>query len=436
MSRLQRCRLNPSPAQRRYSYLMRVVRGLLAAGLVTFMVPSNGAAGALTVPPPGAPSCSVFPSNNVWHADISGLPVHPRNEAWLAAMGGPSVRLHPDFGPSNGARPYGIPYIVVPGSHAKVTIAFDYADESDPGPYPFGPDTPIEGGSDRHALMIDRETCRLYELFAAQYAPGGSKAGSGAIFDLGSNALRPADWTSADAAGLPIFAGLIRRDEVEAGVIDHAIRVTAEHTDRRYVWPARHQAGEADDPNLPPMGARFRLKATFDISGFLPETQVILRAMKRHGLMLADNGSNWYFGGASEVGWTNEVLDELKSVPAGAFQAVDTSSLMVSSSSGEARVKAKARLSVRLRPRTIVEGGTARIRGSLDPPHPGQRIFLQRFINGRWRNVRNRTLSDVGTFTFRLHPGTAGSFSYRVRKPGDSDHFTATSRKLILTVLG
>jgi hypothetical protein len=414
---------------------MRVVRGLLAASLMTLMVPANGAVGALTVQPPGAPSCSVFPANNVWHADVSGLPVHPQNEAWLAAMGGPSTRLHPDFGPSDGAQPYGIPYIVVPGSHAKVTISFDYTDESDPGPYPFGPDTPIEGGSDRHALMIDRDTCRLYELYAAQYAPGGSTAGSGAIFDLGSNALRPPDWTSADAAGLPIFAGLIRRDEVEAGVIDHAIRVTAEHTDRRYIWPARHQAGEADDPNLPPMGARFRLKATFDISGFLPETQVILRAMKRHGLMLADNGSNWFFGGASEVGWTNDVLDELKSVPAGAFQAVDTSSLMVSSSSGEARVKAKARLSVRLAPKTILEGGSAKVRGTLQPPHSGERIFLQRLVQGRWRNVKSRALSAEGSFTFRVHPASMGTFSYRVRKPADADHLTATSRKLVLTVL-
>ncbi|HEV2907168.1 MAG TPA: hypothetical protein VGZ50_07630, partial [Actinomycetota bacterium] len=282
-------------------------------------------------------------------------------------MGGPSVRLHPDFGPSGEAQPYGIPYIVVPGSHGKVTVTFDYADESDPEPYPFGADTPIEGGSDRHALMIDRDACVLYELFAADYAPGNSTAGSGAIFDLRSNALRPAGWTSADAAGLPIFAGLIRRDEVEAGLIDHAIRVTAEHTDRRYIWPARHQAGEADDPHLPPMGARFRLKATFDISGSLPETQVILRAMKRHGLILADNGSNWFFGGASESGWSNDVLDELKSVPSGAFQAVDTSSLMVSPGSGEARVRAKARLSVRLVPKTISEGRAATVRGSLDP---------------------------------------------------------------------
>lgn len=412
---------------------MRTVRALLAT-LVMLSLPPTGTAPASVAPPPGAPNCSVFPANNVWHADVSGLPVHPRNDAWLDAMGGPLVRLHPDFGPSGG-QPYGIPYIVVPGSHQKVAVDFYYPDESDPGPYPFGPDTPTEDGSDRHALMVDRDACVLYELYDAEYIPGGSVAGSGAIFDLRSNALRPAGWTSADAAGLPIFAGLIRRDEVEAGVIDHAIRVTAEHTDQRYIWPARHQAGEADDPNLPPMGARFRLKATFDISGFLPETQVILRAMKRYGLMLADNGSNWFFGGASEHGWTNEVLDELKSVPAGAFQTVDTSSLMVHPGSGEARVKAKAQLSVRLRPKTIKEGRTATVRGSLQPPHQGERIFLQRLERGRWRNVRSRKLSADGTFAFSLHSASEGSFSYRVRKPADADHLTCVSRKLVLTVV-
>lgn len=411
---------------------MRTVRALLAT-LVMLSIPAAGTAPASVVPPPGAPNCSVFPANNVWHADVSGLPVHPRNDAWLDAMGGPSVRLHPDFGPSGG-QPYGIPSIVVPGSHQKVAVDFYYPDESDPGPYPFGPDTPIEGGSDRHALMVDRDACVLYELYDAEYIPGGSVAGSGAIFDLRSNTLRPAGWTSADAAGLPIFAGLIRRDEVVAGVIDHAIRVTAEHTDERYVWPARHQAGEASDPSLPPMGARFRLNTTFDISGFLPETQVILRAMKRHGLMLADNGSNWFFGGASEHGWTNDVLDELKWVPAGAFQAVDASSLMVSPNSGEAQFKAKALLSIRLRPKEIMEGRTATMRGSLQPPHPGERVFLQRLVRGRWRNVRSRKLSAEGTFAFSIHPASEGLFSYRVRKPADADHLTAASRKLILTV--
>ncbi|HZA27625.1 MAG TPA: hypothetical protein VE915_08305 [Actinomycetota bacterium] len=434
MSRPRTAGSSPRRRGADYSTVMRVVRGLLSASLVSLSVSANAIAGALVVPPPGAPLCSVFPANNVWHADISGLPVHPRNDAWLAAMGGPSVRLHPDFGPSDGAQPYGIPYIVVPESHSKVAVEFDYADESDPGPYPFGADTPIEGGSDRHALMIDRDACVLYELYAADYAPGGSTAGSGAVFDLGSNALRPAGWTSADAAGLPILAGLIRRDEVEAGVIDHAIRVTAEHTDRRYIWPARHQAGEADDPDLPPMGARFRLRAGFDISGFLPETQVVLRAMKRHGLMLADNGSNWFFGGASEHGWSSDVLDELKSVPAGALQAVDTSSLMVSSNSGETRDRSKARLRVRLAPKSVAEGRGATVRGSLAPPHPGERIFLQRFVRGRWRNVKSRTLSGGGFFTFRVHPASPGHFSYRVRKPADADHLTATSRKLVLVV--
>jgi Kelch motif protein len=406
------------------------------AGLLSLSVPASGSPDAAFVPPPGAPNCPVFPANNVWHADISALPVHPRNAAWIDAMGGPSVRVHPDFGPSGGAQPYGLPYIVVPGSHSKVTVAFDYADESDPGPYPFGPDTPIEAASsDAHALMIDRDTCILYELYTAHYAPGGSTAGSGAIFDLRSNGLRPAGWTSADAAGLPIFPGLIRRDEVDAGNIDHAIRLTAQHTDRRYLWPGRHHAGEADDPNLPPMGAWFRLKATFDISGFLPETQVILRAMKQHGLILADNGLDWHFGGASENGWSNDVLDELKSVRAGAFQAVDTSSMIVDPNSGEARIKAKANLIVRLAPKTISEGRTAKVRGSLQPPHPGERIFLQRFVQGRWRSVKSRALSAEGTFTFRVHPASTGSLTYRVRKPADVDHLTATSKKLVLTVV-
>lgn len=305
-------------------------------GLVTAIVATTPhAAGA--IPPPGTP-CAVFPSNNVWHSDISTMPVHPRSSAWLSSMSAASRNLHPDFGPSGEAMPYGIPYIAVPGSHTKVSVAFEYADESDTGPYPFGPDTPIEGGSDRHAIMIDKDTCKLYELFAAEYAAGGgSTAGSGAIFDLQSNALRPATWTSADAAGLPIFPGLLRRDEVAAGNVDHAIRFTASRTDRSYVWPARHQAGAANDPNLPPMGARFRLKASYPIGGLRSDTQTILRAMKKHGLILADNGSSWYFQGTAENGWDTDMLDELKSVPAGAFEAVDASSLMIDPSSAAAR---------------------------------------------------------------------------------------------------
>ena len=304
---------------------------LLCAAAVAAVAPSAA------VPPPGAPACPLFPADNVWHADVSKLPVHPQGAAWMASIGGPGVRLHPDFGPSDTSQPYGIPYTTVAGSYQKVNVSFDYADESDPGPYPFGPDTPVEGGSDRHALVIDREACRLYELFDAHYAEDGSTAGSGAVFDLRSNGLRPAGWTSADAAGLPILAGLVRRDEVAAGVIDHAIRMTASRTDRRYIWPARHQAGAAEDPTLPPMGAWFRLRSSFDVSGFRPDTQVILRAMQKHGMVLADNGSNWYFTGASEPGWEPAMLDELKSVTAANFEAVDVSSLMVHPDSGQVK---------------------------------------------------------------------------------------------------
>ena len=292
---------------------------------------------AAAAPLPGS-GCTLFPDDNVWHADVSTLPVHPSGGAWLASMGGPGVRLHPDFGPAGpGEQPYGIPYTVVSGDAAKVAVAFEYADESDPGPYPFAADTAVEGGSDRHALMVDRDRCVLYELFAATYDAAGSTAGSGAVWDLRSNGLRPAGWTSADAAGLPILPGLLRRDEVEAGTVDHAIRMTARRTDRSFVWPARHQAGAARDASLPPMGARFRLKSSFDVGRFRPDTQVVLRAMQRHGMILADNGSDWYFTGTSEQGWDAGMLDELKSVPAGEFEAVDASSLMAEPDSGRVR---------------------------------------------------------------------------------------------------
>ncbi|MDQ1374872.1 MAG: hypothetical protein QOJ09_2210, partial [Actinomycetota bacterium] len=307
-----------------------VVFAVLAAAVLAWGGPARSA-------PAGAPGCPLFPSDDVWHADISSLPVHARSPVWLSAMGGPDRRLHPDFGPSGQAQPYGIPYAVVHSGHQRVHVQFDYADESDPGPYPFGPDIPVESGSDRHALMLDGDGCTLYELYAAQYSSGGSTAGSGAVWNLRSHALRPAGWTSADAAGLPILPGLLRRDEVAAGLVDHAIRVTAQRTDRSYLWPARHQAGAADDPSLPPMGARFRLRAGFDVSRFRPDTQVVLRAMQRYGLILADNGSNWFFTGTAEDGWDTAMLDELKTVPAGAFDAIDESSLMVDPNSGQAR---------------------------------------------------------------------------------------------------
>jgi hypothetical protein len=257
-------------------------------------------------------------------------------------MDASTTNLHPDFGPSDDpSTPYGMPYYVVSPSQPEVAISFQYADESDLGPYPFSATTPIEGGQgsagDRHAIMVNPSTCTLYELDGAQYGASGSTAVSGAIWSLNSNALRPAGWTSADAAGLPILPGLVRDDEVQSGVITHAIRMTAEATNTSYLWPARHEAGTASNPNLPPMGARFRLKADYDISGYSAQAQVVLRAMQQYGLIVADNGSNWYFGGTADRSWPIALVNELKEVPASAFEAVDESSLMVDPNSGQAR---------------------------------------------------------------------------------------------------
>jgi hypothetical protein len=316
---------------------MPVVRFALTVALLagTLAIPPA----ALAVPPPGS-DCPIFPEDNVWHSEVRKLPVHRKSDRWITAMGGRSEQLHPDFGPSDDPdQPYGIPFNIEDNGQAKVEVEFDYADESDPGPYPVDDASWVENGSDLHVLVVQKDECRLYELFDFDWNDGQPLAGSGAVWELQGNQLRPATWTSADAAGLPIFAGLIRRDEVVAGVIDHAIRVTAEETDQKFVWPARHQAGARRDAHLPPMGARFRLKKRFNISRFHPETRVILRAMKRYGLIVADNGSNWFFGGASNGGndWPDQVLDELKSIRAGAFEAVQSKRLMVNPGSARAK---------------------------------------------------------------------------------------------------
>lgn len=279
--------------------------------------------------PPEAPNCAIFPSNNVWNTDISSLPVHPRSADWLASANATVKKLHPDFGRT----PYGMPWTAVDNSQPVSTPKFLYADESDLGPYPFDGTTPIEGGQDasgdRHALMLNRDTCTLYELYDAHWNGGAPTAGSGAVFDLNSNALRPSTWTSADAAGLPIFPGLIRYDEIAAGAFNHAIRFTVQRTDKSFLWPARHQAGSRKDPSLPPMGARFRLKAGFDASGYSPRARVVITALQRYGLILADNGSDWFFQGTLDDRWDDGLLDELKRLPASQFEAVDESSLMV-----------------------------------------------------------------------------------------------------------
>ena len=307
------------------------VSAVLLVAAVTFQS-AFATAMPLRAPVPGS-SCRVFPADNVWNMDISKLPVAKKNAVWKKSMHAGSTLLHPDFGPPA----YGMPFDVVDDAHAKVNVDFGYASESDPGPYPFGSDTHIEDGSDRHALMIDRGTCTLYELFGAEWNGGEATAGSGAIFPLeGANAndLRPATWTSADAAGLPIFPGLVRWDEVNAGAIQHAIRFTVACTSQKYLWPARHQAGRSDG-RCPPMGARFRLKAGFDVSRYSGDAKVILTAMKHYGLIVADNGSDWFFQGEVNSHWTNDLMDELKSIRAGAFVAVDESGCRVSPDSAE-----------------------------------------------------------------------------------------------------
>jgi hypothetical protein len=289
-------------------------------------------------PVPGAPSCPMAPADSFWHADVSGLPVHSQSTAWIASIG-PNAGLKADFGSGtwNGG-PIGIPYTTVPGTQPGVPISFMYDDESDPGPYPIPANAPIEGGAnssgDRHVLVVDRDACRLWEVFAAYPQNGGAswRAGSGATWSLTSNAMRPLGWTSGDAAGLPILPGLVRHDEVAAGEIDHVIRFTAPRTANAYVWPASHKAatGGASDP---PMGAWFRLKASFDISGFSATNQVILRALKKHGMVLADNGSPFYMSGIPDSAWNNSDLNLLRSIPGSSFEAVDVSSLRVSNTS-------------------------------------------------------------------------------------------------------
>jgi hypothetical protein len=271
----------------------------------------------------------VFPADNPWNTRIDSEPVDPDSDAIIDRIGRYDA-FHPDFGANWNGGPFGIPYIVVPGDTPGVNVAFDYNDESDPGPYPIAPNTPIEGGpnasGDRHMIIMDRDNWVLYELFSVYPPdrPGGPyTAGSGAIFDLTSNDLRPEGWTSADAAGLPIFPGLVRYDEVyEQGEIRHALRFTANRTRRAYVYPARHFASSYTDPDLPPMGMRVRLKARFDISGFSPANQVILVALKRYGMFLADNGGDWYVSGVPDARWDDDELNELKTLRGDDFEVV------------------------------------------------------------------------------------------------------------------
>jgi hypothetical protein len=278
----------------------------------------------------GTGGCRVFPKSNPWHENVANLPVSPLSSQYIAAIGA-NLDLHPDFGHE---RAYGIPYAVVPANQPKVAIHFTaYGDQSNPGPYPIPSGAPVEGGQaatgDRHVLVLQSGTCKLYELYNAVQQPDGSwNAGSGAVFNLRSNKLRPDGWTSADAAGLPIFAGLIRYDEIQRGYINHAIRFTVPETQAGFIHPATHFASSSTNPDLPPMGLRLRLEAGYPIASFPRTDQIILQAMKTYGLIVADNGSPWFFQGATDPRWNDNVLDALKSVPGSAFQVVDTGPIL------------------------------------------------------------------------------------------------------------
>ncbi len=295
--------------------------------------------------PPQLAGCPIFPADNVWNTPVDTLPVDANSDAYVATIGAED-NIQADFGsgdwPEGSGAPIGIPYVVVDATQETVAVSFDYDDESDSGPYPLPAGAPIEGGpdgdGDRHVLVLDRDNCLLYELFYAFPEDDGSwNAGSGAIFDLNSNALRPEGWTSADAAGLPVLAGLVRYDEVAEGEITHALRFTAPETRREYLWPARHYASDLTGDEYPPLGQRFRLRADFDISGFSPEVQIILRALKRYGMILADNGSSWFISGVPDERWDNDALGELRQVQGSDFEAVDVSSLIVDPDSGQAQ---------------------------------------------------------------------------------------------------
>lgn len=275
----------------------------------------------------------IFTANNDWNRDISDFPVHRMSSTWLRAIGN-SDHLHPDFGTVWRGSPIGIPFVVVDSDQPKVRVNFEYDDESDPGPYPIPKGAPIEGGpdapyeSDRHIIMIDPKKKLLYEIFQAIPDPVfGWRAGSGAIFDLSSDKLRPDGWTSSDAAGLPVFPGLVRYDEVAEGEIRHALRFTVERTQRAYIHPARHFASRHTDPTLPPMGLRVRLRADYDISEFPPSAQVMLRALKKYGMLLADNGSNWFVSGTPDPRWIDSDLATLKRVKGRDFECVYTGPL-------------------------------------------------------------------------------------------------------------
>ena len=398
-------------------------------GALTFVVLGD----AFAVPTVGG--CQVFPANNYWNTPVDTLPVHSSSAAWVSSIG-TSTKLHPDWG-NVLSDYYGIPYAAVLGSQPLVPIVFDsdgYADESDPGPWPIPPNAPVEGGpsgdGDRHVIVIDVSACVLYELYNATPQANGASWSvySSAHWDLHSNALRPDTWTSADAAGLPIFPGLVRWDEVAAGEIAHAIRFTAvniwgsSNGRSYYLWPARHASGSKNNSAYPPMGARFRLKASFDISGFDPRTQVILRAFKKYGLVLADAGSNWYFQGVSDTNWPDQVLDDLKGIAGSNFEAVDTSGLEVDPNTGEAKQSGGSNTTYNVQGLWWRSPAGTESGWGVNLTQQGTTVFATWFTydaaGPMWLVMPSGTMTDDNTYAGTLYRTTGPDFSVMPWNPG------------------
>ncbi len=346
-----------------------------------------GFAGLSHAQAPTVGNCTVLPANNIWNTPIDSLPVSPDSSTYVNTIGA-AAGVHADFGSGLwDGEPIGLPFITVPGTETKYPASFTYAGESDPGPYAVPLDAPIQGGSastgDRHVISIDVDHCILYEMYAAYPRAASWQAGSGAIYDLLSNDLRVATWTSADAAGLPLFPGLVRYDEIVAGEIRHALEFTVSQTQRAYVWPARHYASSLTGAQYPPMGVRFRLRANFDISGYSPVNQIILRALKKYGMMIIDNGAPWFLSGAPDARWDNSDLHNLGRIHGSDFEAVDVSGLMISADSGQARQAAD----------TPVPPPPVAISVSLSPTRASVRINRTRAFTATVQNASNQAVT-------------------------------------------
>ncbi len=406
-----------------------VVGALAVLGVAVALCVATPTATADVVLGAGAPiGFRLFPADNAWNADVSALPVQRDSGAYLARMG-LAAHAHPDFGTVWDGAAIGIPYVLVSGTQPKVPITFYYPDESDPGPYPIPLDAPIEGGSasigDRHILTVDVDNHLLYEVYDAHYNAtlGRWEAGSGAIWNLDNNKSRPAGWTSADAAGLPILPGLVRYDEVAAGEITHALRFTVSATQRAYIFPASHYASSSTDRRLPPMGLRLRLKASYDISGFPADVRVILRALKKYGMIVADNGSPFYISGAPDPRWNDDTLHAISQVTGRNFEVVDTT--------GTVRL-------VRPTPSVTLGAGTARLRahhtlvraGSFSDS--GRRSWTATVNYGDGSGTKRLALSSAKRFTLRHKYARVGKYRATVTVRDDQGLIGRASVRVVV----